>query len=567
MSSWVWTRGRIAAVVAGALVPVVVAVVALVVVLNRGGGPAPDREADREVPAVPTVVVLDASASMLADDAPGVRFDAARAAVNSLVEGLPVSHELGLVVYGTGTGSSDAEQVAGCADVSTLIEPGPLDKGEFTSAVEGVTPSGFTPMGLALQTAAEQLPGSGERAVVVVSDGEDRCGELGLGPEPCEVAGDLAEAGVTVHTVGFKTGGNAAATGQLECVSEATGGLSLDAANPAQLEARLPAVLNPAWAATTIQPSGYRGVVPGMTVDEVRAAAEQAGEEFEADLAGSGTVEVVYVDCTLVFTDGVLTQVVSDDKSMQTLDGVGIGDDISDAEALYGLPDTPSVPEEDHTVIYAADEAAGTGYEITYKPKTTSEKLSGKITKIVLCKCAPVRTLTAEPRSASDVASYVGGDVVSDALTVRHPYLGELIVIAHRGGDDVYWENAAFISAFTPDGEEVWVSDPVSAYPSEDFGFAEPAADASGNLFAHFNPGRYDGTIVMRATPTGFEEVPQSRRDESGYLSEFYGSELIGPGADGLYVIRSASNDCTPDCAGGEMTYVDYRWDGSAYVR
>ncbi|MFT4188919.1 MAG: VWA domain-containing protein [Aeromicrobium sp.] len=328
--------------------------------------------------------MLDASASMLADDAPGVRFEAARAAVTSLVEALPESHELGLVVYGTGTGTSDAELEAGCEDVSTLIELGPLDKDEFVSTVGEVAPRGFTPMGKALRTAAAELPDEGDRAIVIVSDGEDHCGAQGLGEDPCEVAESLD--GVTVHTVGFKTAGNAVATEQLDCVAAETGGLALDAANPAQLEARLPAVLDPEWAASTIQPAGYRGVAPGMTVEEATLAAEAAGEEL-GEVAASGTVEVVYVDCTLVFTDGVLTQVVSDSEDMRTIDGVGIGDDVAEAEALYGLADSPSVPEQG-TVTYVADESTGTGYKIAFTPSEDGQ-LSGPITQVILCRCAP----------------------------------------------------------------------------------------------------------------------------------------------------------------------------------
>ncbi|MFT4188322.1 MAG: VWA domain-containing protein, partial [Aeromicrobium sp.] len=79
----------------------VVVLVVVVLALSACGGGTEERasggEPVSEVPSVPTVVVLDASASMLADDAPGVRFEAARAAVTSLVEALPESHELGLV--------------------------------------------------------------------------------------------------------------------------------------------------------------------------------------------------------------------------------------------------------------------------------------------------------------------------------------------------------------------------------------------------------------------------------------------------------------------------------------
>ncbi|MFT4187642.1 MAG: VWA domain-containing protein [Aeromicrobium sp.] len=399
MSSWVVRR-------------VVVGVVVLLA-LSACGGESETRalgeEPELEVPAVPTVMVLDASASMLADDAPGVRFEAAQVAVTSLVDALPEEHELGLVVYGTETGTAESELEAGCEDVSVLVELGPLDKADYTSTVDSLEPRGFTPMGKALRTAAAELPGEGERAIVIVSDGEDHCGAAGLGDDPCEVAADLE--GITVHTVGFKTAGNTIATEQLDCVAEKTGGLALDAANPAQLEARLPAVLNPEWAASTIQPAGYRGVRPGMTVEEATLAAEAAGEELP-EVEATGTVEVVYVDCTLVFEDGVLARVVSDNEDMQTIDGVRVGDDITEAEELYGLADTPSTPTDEGTVVYEVDPDLGTGYEIAYKPKAAGE-LAGEITQIILCLCLPEpEEVTFDPAvtvaSSADLGKLVG---------------------------------------------------------------------------------------------------------------------------------------------------------------
>ena len=58
----------------------------------------------------PTVVVLDASGSMLQKDVGGqTRMDAAKQATTEFVSEAPKDAQLGLVTYGTGTGSSDAE--------------------------------------------------------------------------------------------------------------------------------------------------------------------------------------------------------------------------------------------------------------------------------------------------------------------------------------------------------------------------------------------------------------------------------------------------------------------------
>ncbi|MFT3943172.1 MAG: VWA domain-containing protein [Ancrocorticia sp.] len=184
-----------------------------------------------EKPTTPTMVILDASGSMLENDAPGLRIDAAKKAVHDMVSGLPSDAELGLVVYGNGTGSSEAEAAAGCKDVTTLVPVGPVNSKKFLSTVDGIEASGYTPIGEALRTAAKGLPKEGPRAIVLVSDGEDTCAP----PPPCDVAKELAQDGVdlTVHTVGFKV--DAAARADLSCIAQATGGSYSDANDAAQL--------------------------------------------------------------------------------------------------------------------------------------------------------------------------------------------------------------------------------------------------------------------------------------------------------------------------------------------
>ena len=182
-------------------------------------------------PTVPVMVVLDASGSMNADDAPGPRIDAAKNAVNSLIDSLPADTQVGLQVYGTGTGSTDAEKAAGCTDIKTLAPVGPLDAAALKAQVDTVVASGYTPVGNALRAAADALPNEGPRSIVLVSDGEDTCAP----PAPCDVANELHQQGIdlVIHTVGFKV--DATARDQLSCIAQATGGTYSDAADAAAL--------------------------------------------------------------------------------------------------------------------------------------------------------------------------------------------------------------------------------------------------------------------------------------------------------------------------------------------
>lgn len=197
------------------------------------GGTSSVAQADPVQPqsTTPTVVILDASGSMLNNDAPGLRIDAAKSAVRSLIGGLPDTAKVGLVVYGTGTGSNDDEKAAGCQDVKTLVPVGPIDDSSFLNTVEGITASGYTPIGNALRHAANELPNEGPRSIVLVSDGIDTCAP----PPPCEVAKEIASDGLdlSVHTVGFKV--DAAARADLECIAEVTGGTYSDADSGADL--------------------------------------------------------------------------------------------------------------------------------------------------------------------------------------------------------------------------------------------------------------------------------------------------------------------------------------------
>lgn len=193
--------------------------------------PAPAQEGE----STPVMVVLDASGSMKQADAPGPRIDAAKQAVTGLVAALPSSARVGLTVYGTGTGSTDAEKAAGCQDIRQLLPVQPVDRAAFGRAVAGIRASGYTPIGRSLQKAAQALPAEGPRSVVLVSDGEDTCAP----PQPCEVAEELKAAGtdLVVHTIGFKVG--AAARTQLSCIAAATGGTYREAASGAALGAVL----------------------------------------------------------------------------------------------------------------------------------------------------------------------------------------------------------------------------------------------------------------------------------------------------------------------------------------
>lgn len=234
---------------------------------------------------VPTMIILDGSGSMLDDDAPGPRIDAAKKAIHGLVDRLPDDARIGLQVYGTSTGGSGAEKAAGCKDVKTLVPVGPVDRTAFLKAVDAVKASGYTPIGNALKKAAEELPVEGPKAIVLVSDGIDTCSP----PPPCDVAKDLAKQGIdlTVHTVGFRVDKDARK--ELQCIAEATEGTYADAKDADELSQAIQHKVEYAISGYDVQGTPVKGaatrdaddvplLTPGQYVDAIPAQGEDESE-------------------------------------------------------------------------------------------------------------------------------------------------------------------------------------------------------------------------------------------------------------------------------------------------
>ncbi|MCO1337807.1 hypothetical protein BJH93_02710 [Kocuria polaris] len=180
----------------------------------------------------PVVVVMDYSSSMLKKDADSdgtSRLDAAKSATKHLIGNAPDDARLGLVVYG----STDPDS---CSDISTLQKPGTVDKAALTKKIDELEALGQTPIGASLLHAADDLEGvSGEKSIILVSDGNENCDE----PPACEAAQDLASRGIdlTIHTIGFRVGSTARS--ELECIADATGGTYVSAENASDLEDEL----------------------------------------------------------------------------------------------------------------------------------------------------------------------------------------------------------------------------------------------------------------------------------------------------------------------------------------
>ncbi|HEU0101852.1 MAG TPA: VWA domain-containing protein [Mycobacteriales bacterium] len=214
-------------------------------------------------------LVLDASGSMAGPDpSGGTKIDAARRAITGMLGALPSSTPVAVRAYG-GT-YEDRER--GCSDTRLVVPVGPARASAATAALAGLQPTGYTPIAASLRAAAADLPASGPRTIVLVSDGEETCGG-----DPCAVARELAGAGVglRVDTVGY--GVDERTRTQLGCVAAATGGQYTEAPDGDALTVQLAAAADTGL--RSYQPTGTR--VTG-TVDPFDAPVLAPGQFVDA---------------------------------------------------------------------------------------------------------------------------------------------------------------------------------------------------------------------------------------------------------------------------------------------
>lgn len=391
----------------------IVATAVLLLIATACGGSTKDPATSGPSTAVlrniaPTALILDASGSMTTADAPGPRIDAAKNAAAGLIEALPDGTRFALLTYGTGTGSSDAERAAGCRDITTLVPLAVLDRGAAKGSVDGIVPRGYTPIAEALRRAAGALPASGAASIVLVSDGEDTCGD-----PPCAAAKALKKAhpDLQISTIGFRTTGTASA--DLQCIADSTGGLYVTAANSAQLRARLLATQDSA-AASTIIGDSLRGLRIGQQYDSIR----KAHPDFPTTGKKKGEQTlIVWQDCTWVFdSTGILIEIRPGDD-IRTVDGIGVGSTAAQAESFYGEPLSDLVGSDGtRTLIFSPTGTSGGAIDSDTAYRTTVDGRgdTAAITTIVLCRCRP-RSSTAASASPAATETKIVKDVITES--------------------------------------------------------------------------------------------------------------------------------------------------------
>jgi Ca-activated chloride channel family protein len=198
------------------------------------------------------VIILDASKSMNEDaHNGGTRLDAAKHAVDQLLDRLPAGAPLGLRVYGAKI--DQASRAEACRDTELTVPVGPLDKNAMRGTVDALQGKGRTPIGSSLLATPDDLgSGAGRRSVVLVSDGGDNCAP----PDPCKAAEQVSKQGVdlSISVIGLQV--NERVRKQLECIARVGGGSYVDVQDAGRLGDELAAAL--ARAFRSYEPAGTK---------------------------------------------------------------------------------------------------------------------------------------------------------------------------------------------------------------------------------------------------------------------------------------------------------------------
>jgi len=146
------------------------------------------------VTSVPTknatvVICIDTSGSMRAQDIEPSRGEAAKAAAREFVDDVPAGTRVGLVTF---------------ASAAELIQPPTDELDAVREAIERIpAPDGGTAIGDALNVAAQQMPQTGTRVIVLLTDGVSN-----RGVEPVAASQAIGSKGIAIYTIGIGTRGS-----------------------------------------------------------------------------------------------------------------------------------------------------------------------------------------------------------------------------------------------------------------------------------------------------------------------------------------------------------------------
>ncbi|MEK0288755.1 vWA domain-containing protein [Caldifermentibacillus hisashii] len=184
------------------------------------------------------VFIIDASGSMAQKIDGKEKMASAKDSILNFVSKLPKDAKVGIRVYGhKGTGS-DADKALSCSSSELVYPISNYNEGEFQAALNKFSPSGWTPIGLALREAKNDLASfdgaNNTNIVYLVSDGIDTCED-----QPIEAAKDLYSSNISpiINVIGFDV--DSEGQNQLREIAAATEGIYGTVTNEGELQKEL----------------------------------------------------------------------------------------------------------------------------------------------------------------------------------------------------------------------------------------------------------------------------------------------------------------------------------------
>ncbi|WP_246213743.1 VWA domain-containing protein [Kitasatospora viridis] len=308
-------------------------------------------------------LILDVSGSMGTADIEGkTRISVAQQSIDDVIDALPPEAEFGIRTLGATYPVSD--KTDGCTDTKVLYPVGHTNKVEAKTAVATLRPTGWTPIGLALRGAAQDLgTGQATRRVVLITDGEDDCSP----PDPCDVARELAAQGthLVVDTLGLAHDDQVKQ--QLLCIANATGGTYTDVRTQQQLTQRVNQLVKRSDQSYRATPANVTGtdqcadaplLGAGVYADREKFSEHRyyrvpvkAGQELRASVS-------VTPDRAVARDYGVLLQ-ATDSSGQELVRGTDAGSgrtDVASTGLRWSAPATSASPTDSATGIGTADQ-------------------------------------------------------------------------------------------------------------------------------------------------------------------------------------------------------------------
>lgn len=234
---------------------------------------------------VPIEIAIDVSGSMGAKLEGETRMTIAKRTVKETTDGLDAV--LALRAFGHNYSNSLADKPKSCLDTELLVDFGGTPA-QVNAAVDGLEPSGWTPLAYTIQQAGKDLlqinkEFPNQKAVLIVlSDGQDSCDG-----DPVAEAKALVTQGIdfVAHVIGFAV--DAQTKANLESLATATGGKYFSADSAAELKQSFEKIVEveeveAKEAADVIQTTGAENtVVGGSTFDDAKSFPRKLlGKEF-----------------------------------------------------------------------------------------------------------------------------------------------------------------------------------------------------------------------------------------------------------------------------------------------